>query len=276
MEILAMKKLAFTGTVILAAFLAGRSTRTSPASAQEAPANGGPTLHCADANADGVVDVSDAVFLLNYLFLGGDAPPCSEPCPVEDREPRSLSATGQTTCYDDAGRAIDCSDADFPGQDGAYQAGCPPENRFEENGDGTVTDVCTGLVWQQDTADTNGDGRITADDMVPWQQALQYCDRLVLSTDGTWTTDAEVAGNLDDVLHDDWRLPNIRELTSLADYGSTIAIDPIFSGRDTACYWSSTTVHPLPGNAWTVGFRPGCPVVDKSGLYFVRAVRSGP
>ena len=71
----------------------------------------------------------------------------------------SLPATGQTTCYDTEGNVINCGSAEWPGQDGFYQAGCPSAGRFVDNGDGTVTDSCTGLVWQKDTADVNGDGR---------------------------------------------------------------------------------------------------------------------
>jgi hypothetical protein len=75
-----------------------------------------------------------------------------------------LPATGQTTCYDDLGAEIPCDDPRFPGQDGFHQAGCRPEDRFIDHGDGTVTDLCTGLMWQQDTADTNGDGVVTTED----------------------------------------------------------------------------------------------------------------
>ena len=48
--------------------------------------------------------------------------------------------------------------ATCPGQDGFYQTGCAPDHRFVDNGDGTVTDNCTGLMWQKDTADVNVDG----------------------------------------------------------------------------------------------------------------------
>lgn len=40
-------------------------------------------------------------------------------------------------------------------EDGDHQTGCQPEGRFLDNGDGT--DTCTGLMWQQATADTNGE-----------------------------------------------------------------------------------------------------------------------
>jgi len=45
-----------------------------------------------------------------------------------------LAATGQTKCYDAAGAEIDCASADFPGQDGFYQVGCPSAGRFVDNG----------------------------------------------------------------------------------------------------------------------------------------------
>ncbi len=72
-------------------------------------------------------------------------------------------------------------------------------NDFEDNGDGTVTDHATGLMWQQ--ADS-GSG-------MDWEDALAYAEGLTL------------AG------HDDWRLPNVKELQSIVDYTrSPSASDP--------------------------------------------------
>ena len=96
------------------------------------------------------------------------------------------------------------------------------------NGDGTVTDTATGLMWQQ--ADS-GRG-------MNWQGALAYAEGLAL------------AG------HTDWRLPNAKELQSIVDYArspdttGSAAIDPVFAAsavvneagaRDYPCYWTSTT-----------------------------------
>lgn len=97
-------------------------------------------------------------------------------------------------------------------------------NDFQDNGDGTVTDRATGLIWQQ--ADN---GRA-----MTWQAALAYAEGLVL------------AG------HDDWRLPNAKELQSLVDYTRapsakdpakrTAAIDPVFKlGIPEPWYWTGTT-----------------------------------
>ena len=102
------------------------------------------------------------------------------------------------------------------------------DNDLTDNGDGTVTDDATGLVWQK--ADS-GDG-------MDWQDALDTCDALTL------------AG------HDDWRLPDAKELQSIVDYTrspdttSSAALDPVFTASPTtneagqadfAYYWTSTT-----------------------------------
>jgi len=80
-------------------------------------------------------------------------------------------------------------------------------NNFIDNGDGTVTDNATGLMWQQ------------ADDGIPhdWENSLSYAENLSL------------AGN------SDWRLPNAKELQSIVDYtrspqtSESPAINPLFS-----------------------------------------------
>lgn len=102
-------------------------------------------------------------------------------------------------------------------------------NEFVENRDGTVTDLATGLTWTQSDTGVGLD----------WESALAYCESLSL------------AGI------DDWRLPNIKELHSIVDYGrspdttNSPAVDPIFdlteitneaSERDWGNYWSSTTL----------------------------------
>jgi len=66
-------------------------------------------------------------------------------------------------------------------------------NAFVDNGDGTVTDNATGLMWSQDD---NGEA-------VNWEAALAYAEG------------ATTAG------YDDWRLPNIKELQSIVDYSGT-------------------------------------------------------
>ncbi len=249
-----------------------------------------------DVNASGAIDIADAIYLLTYLFAKGPVPE-----PIQSGDPQcqadlasvtaeleqanqantaltaqvsdlqaqlasciagqscGLPATGQTKCHTMSGSEVACNDPNVPGQDGYYQKGCPTENRFIDNQDGTVTDTCTGLMWQKDTADINGDGTYTREqDRVTWQQALQYCESL------------EFAG------HSDWRLPNVRELQSIVDYGRYgPSIDPVFSvWAESWWYWSSSTGAGHPDYAWGVDFVGGSVPVDYKGVGgCVRAVR---
>ena len=222
-----MKKVIVRGLFLSAAFLAGRfwqeiGAGTPVAAQQGGGGNHGPlpcqqdhTLWSIDCNDDKVVDLSDAICLLGWLFLGTPEPKrCLAPYnPL-------LPDTGQTKCYDQSGAEIRCDTEACPGQDGFYATGCPNDaNRFVVNDNGTptdtsddtVTDNCTGLMWQKNTADVNGDGQSTDQDFTDWCGALQYCE--ILSFAG----------------HDDWRLPNVRELQSVVDYGRCYpALDPIF------------------------------------------------
>lgn len=118
--------------------------------------------------------------------------------------------TGQVTCYDNGG-AIACPTEGeaFYGQDAQYDGAQPS---YTDNGDGTVTDNVTGLMWQQ-SPDTDGDGDIDAADKLTYHAALAGADTFSL------------AG------YDDWRLPTIKELYSLI----------LFSGTDaTSCMGGGT------------------------------------
>jgi hypothetical protein len=207
-----------------------------------------------DVNGDREIDISDAIYILNWLFLGGPEPRGCENGAVE---PRALPDTGQVTCYNSQGDPIDCADSNCPGQDGYYHTGCPSEGRYVDNGDGTVTDNCTDLQWLKETADVNGDGQINDDgDVLDWCSSLQFCESL------------DFAG------HDDWRLPNVREFQSIIDYGEGF-MHPVLTAR-TYLYWSSTNVTlRSPDWAWYVHLGSGCILgYPKDSVYFVLAVRS--
>jgi hypothetical protein len=189
-----------------------------------------------DLTGDGKVDLSDAVTLLGSLFLG--KPPQLLPL-CESPGARGLPDTGQKRCYNVQGVEFDCSGllqakCPFQGQDAQWPTGCPNDaNRFTINTDETVTDNCTGLQWMRFTVDRDGDG--TAD-VLQWCDALDYCDKLTF------------AG------HTDWRLPNVRELQSIVDYGRTDpSIDPAFVA-ESGNYWSSTSSTLNHDAAWGVVF----------------------
>ena len=84
--------------------------------------------------------------------------------------------TGQTTCYDDSGVVTTCpaEGAAFYGQDAQFTGNAAS---YTDNGDGTVTDNATGLIWQQST-DTDGDGDMDAADKLSYANAATYCEDL--------------------------------------------------------------------------------------------------
>ena len=142
------------------------------------------------------------------------------------------------------------------------QAGGPFSVEAVEGGK-IVKDGATKLIWQQNTADTNEDGIVTAarypaGDKVEWQKAMNFCQGL------------NYAGS------PDWRLPESTELDSLVDYvRSHPAIDPLFT-CETDAYWSATTAKDLPTKAQYMHFNFGSESSKaKTKMLFVRCVRNG-
>ena len=120
-------------------------------------------------------------------------------------------------------------------------------SKFKDNGNGTVTDVATGLTWQRQ--DDNN--------LKTWSEAGTYCQELGLAGGG-------------------WHVPTIKELRSIVDdrvYNP--AIDPdAFPGTNVLAYWSSTTIAGSSDRAWTVYFDDGNVTGNsKSFTTYVRCVR---
>ena len=111
--------------------------------------------------------------------------------------PANQWKTGQTVSYD-------------PVDDGAFQMGMmtPSSVRFTDNGDGTVTDNLTGLMWLKDAncMETHYAGTWPSGH-ARWQEAF---DIIAGINDGTY---ADCSAG-----HTDWRLPNRKELHSLTDF----------------------------------------------------------
>ena len=172
-----------------------------------------------------------------------------------------LPQTGQTVCYDSLGN-IACTGT---GQDGDIRAGAPwPSPRFTDNGDGTVTDNLTGLIW---TKDGNAPGPAVCAPAIgkTWQAALDYVACL----------------NANSYLgYADWCLPNINEIASLVNGGQTDAGVWLntqgFDNVQHVYYWSSTSYAGNSYHAWIVDmFRGHVEMSGKSNDYYVWPVRFG-
>ena len=122
--------------------------------------------------------------------------------------------------------------------------------KYTNNGDGTITDQMTGLSWQTIEVRPR-----------KWEQALAYCEQLEL---GGFT---------------DWRLPTIKELSTLVNERQVRpAINTtFFPTTRSAPYWTSTTFAKHPGFAWYINFEKGLELNGgyKGRQYYVRAVRGG-
>ena len=176
-------------------------------------------------------------------------------------------ATGQMTCWDSAGFEISCAGT---GHDGEVQAGATLA--YVDNGNGTITDANTGLMWEK----LSDDGSIHDQDTnYTWDNAF------AVHVAGLNT--ATFAG------HNDWRMPNYKELVSILNLENVgPALSSAFNtGCAPACTvltcscpgagkWSSTTYVNNPQDAYLVFFPDGQIVqAAKSGFQGVRGVRGG-
>ena len=101
--------------------------------------------------------------------------------------------------------------------------------KFIDNGDGTILDKETGLMWAKKGSDRE----------LNFKDAEKYCKGF------------DLAG------HKDWRLPTIKELISIIDYERrNPTIDPVFECKS-SWYWSGTGYAGDSGGAWYVYFGGG-------------------
>ncbi|MCW8850982.1 MAG: DUF1566 domain-containing protein, partial [Melioribacteraceae bacterium] len=126
-----------------------------------------------------------------------------------------IVSTAQSKCYNNSNEISAPSiGSAFYGQDANYSKNEP---QYQDNGDGTVTDLVTGLMWSQ-SPDMDGDGNIDAGDKRTYSEALAGASSFNL------------AG------YDDWRLPSIKEMYSLI----------LFSGVDPSGYDGTNTEGLIP------------------------------
>ena len=153
-----------------------------------------------------------------------------------------VAQTGQEVCWDNVSEdpmvphsTIPCEGSN---QDGARRAGLAPphpEMRFTDNGDGTITDKFTNLIWLKE-----GD----CIEETLWEEALDAVANLHgagQKFSRCSLTDQSVRG--------EWRLPNVNEIMSLMDYGNALPCLPEghpfelvdFGYGNHGRFWTSTT-----------------------------------
>lgn len=144
-----------------------------------------------------------------------------------------------------------------------------PSSQFQDNNNGTVTDLKTKLIWKKCTEGQR------------WEASNNSCT----STDGAnmqynWSEAFELAnrtnssGGFANAVN--WRLPNIKELSSIIEgacYGPSINLN-VFPDTPAGIYWSSTPYIGASDQAWTVRFNYGQNSMNtKYDYYFTRLVR---
>ena len=193
----------------------------------------------------------------------------------------SMPDTGQTTCYDSDGNVIDCQGT---GQDGEFSINPHSYESITIGGDKMVRDNVTGLIWEvkgesdgtQDHTNPND-----PDNTYTWYDSNPATNGGEAGTPGDGTDTEDFINAMNAMAyggHNDWRLPTIKELSSLRDlerYDPAINTE-FFPNTVSVRYWSSSSVATNPSYAWYVYFSDGLVYsLNKSYDYRVRAVRGG-
>jgi len=159
----------------------------------------------------------------------------------------NLPKTGQTIIY-------------ASGDDGNIQAGIHwPAQRFTDNGDGTVTDSLTGLMWLKDG------GCLKA----KWKTAFNTVAGLNNQGQNTCTGYA--------ASYSDWRIPTVNELKSLVHYGTPYSDQWLnsqgFVNVKSSYYWSATAYLGAAGKVWMINLNNGAEKMGATGTGYILLVR---
>jgi hypothetical protein len=144
--------------------------------------------------------------------------------------------------------------------------------RWCDNGDGTVTDLTTCLVWLQDASCVGP---------MPWADTVVSADTLEWGAvtlasilyDGSTEFGGGDCGLSDNSSLGDWRLPTKNEL-----YDLTHRTEPVrkpsypraFTDIQWSRYWSSTTHATYKANAWVLEFTPPPPINNVGMAYWAK------
>jgi hypothetical protein len=223
-----------------------------------APALAAPA--CGDVNDNGKVTSSDALAVLRSAV--------GQPVDLVCAPPAGPLQTGEINDFGS-------------GSDGTVRAGVP--HSFVDNGNGTITDLATGLTWEKKD---NSGGIHDKDDTYSWSTG-----GFVMNGSIATAFLATLNGGSGFAGHSDWRIPNRFELETLVDADTqgpatwpefdtscpaACTVTTCSCTRSAGTYWSSTTYVSNPSGAWAVNFNDADVTVPvKSELRYVRAVRGG-
>ena len=180
-----------------------------------------------DFEADGDVDATNLSQILEHFGRNPYTNPCipEDPCTGDFDNDDDVDADDITVILEEFGRNkwfLPCPPCFFgflgppppPPQN-------PPDPRFIDHGDGTVTDNLTGLMWTKDAQQIFWKHQ--------WDTAVDLCESLIYP---------EIDG------YDDWRLPSLEELQSLIDTNydhPALPLDHPFINIAPFLYWTSTS-----------------------------------
>ncbi|MFO6446118.1 DUF1566 domain-containing protein [Erythrobacter sp. NE805] len=140
-----------------------------------------------------MMQLKRAVLVFSAILTCGSAAPANLSGPAW----YPIVGTGQDACYTATGTRVDCASASGEGQDAAHRGHDPV---YVANGNGTVSDEVTGLMWSQAPSSP-----------------------MTFAETQAFARSSRLGG------YSDWRVPTIRELYSLIDYRGSYSGDPATS-----------------------------------------------
>ncbi len=268
---------------------------------------------CGDCSGDGMVSINELIRAVGNAQQGCDSGPCCGDCDGDREVTINELVTAVNRALGGCPAGATATPSDTPTTTGTATpsdtptatpsaTSTPTPVRAVDNGDGTVTDLSTGLIWEKKVGGDgvpDGSNPRDADNRYPWHgrcrnsqsfcrdatecdpdEACQAGDqqgtRLTIFMFRQQQNDAAYAG------YDDWRVPNLDELRSLRDLDEQPAIDPGFHapGCSTGCldlsdpdcnctgigpHWTATAEGAEPGRAWRIDFDNGAVVSSNRG-----------